>query len=119
MSVGTAPLGLSDHPGVQLGSKHEAAEDLVVELPDEVALGEHLDPVVDAHQGLDKAVVVDAAHKVGHEPASDFNVNTCEEKLVQVHHTRAENIDGKTLRQKSVTLPIKCPTKVLEHSVAR
>ena len=91
MSVGAGPLRLSDHPGVQLGSKHEAAEDLVTELPDEVALGEHLDPVVDAHQGLDKAVVVDAAHKVGHKPASDFNVDTREEKLVQVHHTRARN----------------------------
>ena len=92
MSVGTGPLGLSDHPGVQLGSKHEAAEDLVIELPDEVTLGEHFDPVVDAHQGLDKAVVVDAAHKVGHKSASDFNVNTREEKLVQVHHTRTESV---------------------------
>ena len=91
MSVGTAPLRLPDQPGVKLSSEHEAAKDLVIELPDKVALGENREGVVDAHQGLDKAVVVDAAHKVSHEPVPDFNVDACEEKLIQVHHTRAES----------------------------
>ena len=91
MTVGTAPAGLPDQPGVELRREHEAAENVVIELPDEVALGEHLETVVDARQGLGKAVVVDAAHKVGHEPVPDFNVDAREEKLIQVHHTRAES----------------------------
>ena len=89
MSVRTAPLRLPDHPGVELRREHEAAENLVVELPDEVALGEHLDAVVNAGQGLDKAVIVDAAHKIGHKPVSDLNVYAREQKLVQVHHARS------------------------------
>ena len=120
MSVGTAPLGLPDQPGVQLSSEHEAAKDLVTELPDKVALGENREAVVDAHQGLDKAVVVDAAHKVGHEPVPDFNVDAREEKLIQVHHTRAES--AKILMSKldkSLVLPIECPTEILEHSITR
>lgn len=92
MFVWTAPLGLPDQPGVQLRREHEAAENLVIKLADEVALGEHLETVIDARQGLDKAVVVDAAHKVGHEPVPDFNVDAREEKLIQVHHTRAESV---------------------------
>ena len=91
MSVGTSPLRLPDQPGVKLRSENEAAENLVIKLPDEVALGEHLETVVDTRQGLDKAVVVDAAHKVGHEPVPDFNVDAGEEKLIQVHHTRSES----------------------------
>ena len=99
MSVGTTPLRLSDQPGVELRSEHEAAENLVIKLPDEVALGEHPETVVDTRQGLDKAVVVDAAHKVGHEPVPDFNVDAREEKLIQVHHTRAER--AKDLQNKT------------------
>ena len=53
--------------------------------------------LVDADDGFDEVVVVDATDKVGQEVLSDVIVHTGEQELEQIQHTRAEVRPAKVL----------------------
>ena len=133
MFVGTLLLRVPHHPGVQLRGGHEAVQDLVVELADEVAEAEDGGLGPQPGHGLDEAVVVDAAHEVGDEATADVDVDTGEDELLEVQDTRTENFTYVDMQSNpngtfkpygtfhnSVVyyLPVMRPAEVLEHDIA-
>ena len=85
--VGTLLLRVPHHPGVQLRRGHEAVQDLVVELADEVAEAEDGGLGPQPGHGLGEAVVVDTADEIGHKSVSDIDVDARENELIEVQYT--------------------------------
>ena len=69
--------------------EEEAIHDILVKLFDKRFLAEHWNSVVDAAHSFNKVVIVDTAHKVGHEALSNPRLDTGEDELEEIQDTGA------------------------------